>query len=220
MHMDLNDWVNTKDYTVAQLIWNGVGCCFWLFTYIALIKNIIKKKFVEMPFLIAVGNISWEFIWGFFFHPTTGRLFALSYQGGFLLDVFIFYNVFRYGYKQTNIPEIQKYFKLILIFLLLFWIPLNYFFVVQGFDTPIGANSGYILNLIISCLYPFLLLRNNPADFSQTVAWCKFIGTGCITVSVFLIYPRNYFVQILGAACFVLDLSFALFLSKRNYKPN
>jgi hypothetical protein len=218
--MALSYWINTTDYTNSQLLWNGIGCCFWLIAYIALIKSIVAKKFVEIPFLIAVGNISWEFIWGFIYHPTTGHAYALSYQGGFILDIFIFYNVFRYGYKQVTIPEIQKHFKLILVFLLIIWVPLNYFFVAQGFDTPIGANSGYILNFIISCLYPLLLLRNKASDFSPTVAWCKFIGTGCITVSIFLIYPKNYFVQILGAACFVLDLMFAIFLTNKLRKIN
>ena len=213
--MDINYWINTKDYTTAQLAWNGVGCLFWVVTYAALLREIIVRKFVEMPFFIATGNIAWEFVWSFFCHPNTGKLYALSYQGAFALDVFIFYSILKYGSKQVDIPEIKKHFKWIAIGLLIIWLPLNYFYVVQGFDTPIGANSGYILNLIISLLYPMLLLRSNPSDFSKIVAWCKFIGTGCITVSMFLIYPTNYFVQILGAACFVLDFFYSILLTQK-----
>ena len=121
----------------------------------------------------------------------------------------------KYGYKQINIPLIQKYFVVIAFGLLLMWVPLNYYFVMQGFDTSIGANSGYILNVIISLLYPILLLRNDVKNFSQTVAWCKFIGTGCISVSMFLIYPENYFVQILAVSCFVLDLCYAIVLKRK-----
>ena len=95
--------------------------------------------------------------------------------------------------------------------------PLNYLFVKQGFDTSIGANSGYILNVMISMLYPLLYFRNDSKHFSKEVAWSRFLWTGCITVSMFLIYPSNYFVQILGIACFVLDLSFAIHLT-RNVK--
>ncbi|HXU27737.1 MAG TPA: hypothetical protein VN698_10950, partial [Bacteroidia bacterium] len=170
---------------------------------------------VEMPFFIAAGNIAWEFVWSVFFHPNTGKLYALSYQGAFLLDVFIFYSILKYGSKQVDIPEIKKYFKWIAIGLLTMWVPLNYFYVAQGFDTAIGANSGYILNLIISLLYPMLLLRSDPTNFSKIVAWCKFIGTGCITVSMFLIYPTNYFVQIIGATCFVLDLFYSILLTQK-----
>lgn len=208
-------WINTEKYTIAQLLWNGVGCLFWVVTYAALIKAILKKKFVEMPFFIAIGNVSWEFIWSVFYHPDTGILYSLSYQGAFLLDIFIFYHLLKYGSKQVNIPEFQKNFKWIAWCLIILWVPLNYFYVKQGFDTPIGANSGYILNLIISLLYPMLLLRSDVRNFSPTVAWCKFLGTGCITVSMFLIYPENYFVQILGVACFILDLSYSILLKKK-----
>lgn len=208
--MDLNYWINTEKYSTGALIWNGVGCLFWVITYAALVKEIIKRRFVEMPFFIAAGNIAWEFVWSFFYHPDTGELFSLSYQGAFLLDVFIYISVFKYGAKQIDIPILKKHFKLIAFALLVIWLPLNYFFVAQGFDTSIGANSGYILNLMISFLYPLLLLRSNPANFSQTVAWCKWIGTGCITVSMFLIYPDNHFVQVLGVSCFILDLTYSI----------
>lgn len=216
--MDLTYWINTKDYTTSQLVWNGVGCLFWVVTYVALVKQIIQKKFVEMPFFIAAGNIAWEFIWSFFYHPDTGRLYSLSYQGAFLLDVFIFYSILKYGEKQIDVPILKKHFKAISIGLLIMWIPLNYFYVQQGFDTSIGANSGYILNLIISLLYPLLLLRTNPAYFSKTVANFKMLGTGCITVSMFLIYPQNYFVQTLGIACFILDLLYTILLNQLQKK--
>ena len=212
--MDWNYWINTKDYSSAALIWNGVGCLFWVITYAALVMEIRKRKFVEMPFFIAAGNITWELVWSFFYHPNTGKLYALSYQGAFLLDVFIFISILKYGEKQIEIPLIKKYFKWIAVSLFLLWLPLNYYYVYQGYDTPIGANSGYILNLMISLLYPLLLLRGDPKNFSPTVAWSKWIGTGCITVSMFIIYPENYFVQVLGTACFVLDLTYSIVLRK------
>ncbi|HEY1039220.1 MAG TPA: hypothetical protein VGF30_07430, partial [Bacteroidia bacterium] len=107
--MDLTYWINTKDYSTSALIWNGVGCLFWVVTYAALVKEIIKRKYVEMPFFIAAGNIAWEFIWSFFYHPDTGRLYSLSYQGAFVLDVFIFISILLYGHKQIEIPEIKKH---------------------------------------------------------------------------------------------------------------
>ena len=72
--MDLNYWINTKDYSTPALIWNGVGCLFWVITYAALVKEILKRKYVEMPFFIAAGNLAWEFIWSVFYHPSTGKL--------------------------------------------------------------------------------------------------------------------------------------------------
>jgi hypothetical protein len=213
--MDWNYWINTKDFSTPGLIWNGVGCLFWVVTYAALVREIIKRKFVEMPFFIAAGNIAWEFIWSFFYHPDTGKLYSLSYQGAFALDVFIFGAILVYGHKQIEIPEIKKHFKVIAIALLIMWVPLNYFYVKQGFDTSIGANSGYILNIIISLLYPMLLLRGDPRNFSPVVAWFKFLGTGCITVSMFIFYPENYFVQILGVCCAMLDITYSIILKRK-----
>lgn len=213
--IDWNYWINSEKYTSAQLVWNGVGCLFWVVCYAALVTSIIKKKFVEMPFFIAIGNIAWEFIWSVFYHPDTGRLYSLSYQGAFLLDVFIFIHVLKYGDKQVDIPLLKKYWKWICFSLLGLWVLLNYFFVKLGYDTSIGATSGYILNLMISLLYPMLLLRSDPRNFSPIVSWTKFLGTGCITVSMFLIYPENYLIQILGSACFVLDLCYSVLLSKK-----
>jgi hypothetical protein len=213
--MDVNYWINTKEYSTSALLWNGVGCMFWIVTYVALVIEIFRRKYVEMPFFIAAGNLAWEFVWSFLYHPDTGKLYSLSYQGAFLLDVFIFISMLKYGHKQIEIPEVKKHFKLISIGLLIMWLLLNYFYVKQGYDTPIGANSGYILNLIISLLYPLLLLRGDPKNFSLTVAWCKFIGTGCITVSMFIIYPDNYFVQVLGVSCFVLDLIYSIALKAK-----
>ena len=213
--MDFNYWINTKDYAVSGLLWNGIGCLFWVITYLALVVRIIKRKYVEMPFFIASGNFAWEFVWSFFFHPNTGRLFSLSYQCAFILDIFIFMSVLKYGNKQIELPEIKRIFKFLATASLIIWLPLNYFFVIQGFDTPIGANSGFILNLIISILYPFLMLRSNVQNFSRIIAWCKWLGTGFITVSMFIFYPNNYFVQTLGISCFVIDLLYAILLTVR-----
>lgn len=214
--MDIHYWVNTTDYSISQLAWNGIGCLFWLVTYIVIIVNSRKTKFVEMPFVIAVGNISWEFIWSFFYHPNTGKFYVYGYQASFFLDLAIFWMVFKYGSKQIDIPTIKKYFKQILIGLILIWVPLNYFFVKEGFDTLIGANSGYILNLIISLLYPILYFRNNGQLFSRLVSWSRFLGTACISVSMFLMYPNNHFLHTLAIACFIIDLCFTLYLENQH----
>lgn len=212
--------INTTDYSIPALIWNGVGCFFWLLTYILLARSSYKHKFVEMPFMIAAGNIAWEFVWSFIVHPDTGLLYVWAYQGSFVLDVFIFSMVFLYGHKQIDIPIIQKYFKPMIVTLFLVWVALNYLFVKQGYDTPIGATSGYILNFIISSLCPILYLRNDPKLFSKWIGVCKFLGTGLISVSMFLIYPNNYFLQVLCVSCFVLDLGYILLVLKTEKDMN
>lgn len=212
---ELSYWINVDKYSTWELIWNGVGCIFWVITYAALVIIIIKKKVVEMPFFIAAGNLAWEFVWSFFYHPDTGELYSLSYQGAFILDCYIFYHAYKYGHKLVESPEIKRHFKPILIGSLILWLPLNYLFVYNGFDSTIGSTSGYILNLFISILYPYILLKTSAKYYSTLIAWCKMLGTGFITISMFLIFPENYFVQVLGVFCFLLDSLYIYLLHKK-----
>lgn len=211
----MSAWFNTLDYTIPQLFWNGVGCFFWLIAYVELIRNSRKTQFVEMPFAIATGNVTWEFIWSFVVHPDTGKFYVHGYQISFLFDVCIVILLFKYGSKQTDLSELKKRFHWLLGALLLFWFALIYSFILAGYDTKIGANSGYLLNVLISVTCPVLYFRHKEkqVNFSALMAWSKFVGTGFITVSMFLIYPENYFVQVMGIICFLLDLYF-IFLIK------
>ncbi len=212
-------WINTRDFSTTGLIFNGVGCAFWVIAYAAIVRTMIKNKFVEMPFFIAAGNLAWEFIWSTTYFPDTGILFAIQYQGAFLLDCFIFYYVLKHGAEHIKMPEIKKHFKAICLVCLIAWIPVNYFFVKNGFDTSIGANSGFILNIIISVLYPVVMIQTGAQWFSKTVAWSKMLGTGLITVSLFFFYPENQFVQTLGIIVLVLDCFYIYLLYLFQKKP-
>ena len=205
-------WINTSDFSTTGLLFNGLGCVFWVIAYIAIVRTMVQKKFVEMPFFIAAGNLAWEFVWSFIYFPDTGILFAIQYQAAFLLDCFIFYYVLKYGAQQVKIPELKKHFKTICILSLTGWFVLNYYFVKEGFDTSIGATSGYILNLIISILYPISMLQNGAKQYSKTVAWSKMLGTGLISVSLFFFYPAAHFIQSLGLLVLGLDIFYIYLL--------
>ena len=212
-------WINTRDFPVSGLIWNAIGCVGWVFTYAWFLYSMRKNKFVEMPFFIACGNLAWEFLWTFYVNPSTGKLYAAMYAGAFLMDCYIFWHVLKNGHKQiVGLPIIQKHFKAIAVACLLGWTVIQYFFIKEGYDTCIGANSGYILNLIISILYPILLMRVGAKPFSIEIAWGKNLGTAFITVSMFIFYPENHFVQSLGVACFILDSYYCYLLHTEKRK--
>lgn len=211
--------INFKDYNTTGLLFNGIGCLFWVVAYVVLVYEIRKKKFVEMPAYVAGANLGWEFIWSTFFHPTTGLLYALSYIAAFLLDCYIFYNVLKYGTKQPMSDEVRKNFKYFAVANLGFWILFSYFYRQEGFDTTIGSNSGYIINVILSlqCLAMLLQVKNTE-NFSLLLGWSKMLGTGLISVSMFIFYPENSFVQLLGVSCFILDSLYIYTLIKRHGK--
>ena len=68
--------INFKEYSTIGLIFNGVGCLFWVLAYAVLVREIRIKKFVEMPAYVAGANIGWEFVWSFIYHPNTGLLYV------------------------------------------------------------------------------------------------------------------------------------------------
>jgi hypothetical protein len=212
-------WINTNDYSIYGLIVNGIGCIFWVAAYAVLVYNIYKKKFVEMPAYVAGANFGWEFIWSFFFHPTTGRLFGFAYIGAFLLDIYIFYSIIRYGTKQPMNMEFKKHFTAYALINFLFWIGFSYTFGHEGLDNGIGGNSGYIINVIISlqCLAMLFQIKET-SNFSLLFAWCRTLGTGFITVSAFIFYPENSFIKLLGTSCFIMDMSFITVLKLRHGK--
>jgi len=211
---------NTDKYTILELTLNGVGCFFWFLAYVLLARNSFKKKFVEMPFFILAGNFAWEFVWSFIYNNDFGTFFVDGLRICFFLDVFILIMAILYGSKQIDIPLLKKQFLWIMLLLVITWFPLNYFFVKQGYDTPIGANSGYILNFIISLLCPILYLRSESNYFSIPFTFFRFIGTAILTVLMFLIYPNNYFVQTLGVCCFIADLGFTIYLLRNRTKES
>ena len=214
MHQPL---INFKDYSTLGLIFNGLGCLFWVGAYAILVWEIRKKKFVEMPAYIAGANIGWEFVWSFFYHPNTGLLYALSYQAAFFLDCYIFYSVLRYGTKQPMNDEFKKYFLPFCLINFVFWILFSYTHRTEGYDTLIGANSGYIINVILSLQCLILLFQTtDTTEFSLLLGLCRLLGTGFITVSLFYFYPNSRFVQLLGVSCFVMDSVYNYVLWKRN----
>jgi hypothetical protein len=206
-------------YSTTGLIWNGIGCLFWVITYALLVYEIRKKKFVEMPAYVAGANLGWEFVWSFIYHPNTGLLYALSYQVAFFLDCYIFYATLKYGTKQPMNKNTKKHFVLFCVVNFAFWILFCYTFIDEGFDTLNGANSGYIINVILSLQCLWLLFQTmDTSKFSLLLGWTKMLGTSFITVSLFYFFPDNRFVQLLGLACFVIDNVYIYTLWKRHGK--
>jgi hypothetical protein len=204
----MNAWLNLDKYTPAQLLLNGAGCGAWVVAYVALLVEIWRRKYVEMPALVAGANIGWEFVWSWIDKPDTGLLYLWMYRAAFLLDVGIFACLLLYGRKQPLPTAMRRHFAPIAVLNALAWGLLCYLFAAEGYDTPIGAHSGYVINVFLSASALLMFLRaDDRTVFSPVIAWSKMLGTGLITVSLFLIYPHGRFVQSLGAICLILDVT-------------
>lgn len=95
---NINFWINLDVFTPYELIVTSIGWLFWITFYALIIRSIRKDKYVEMPWICILANISWEFIWGFFFYEqiNLGELFIWSYRAWFLLDIYILWGMFKY----------------------------------------------------------------------------------------------------------------------------
>jgi hypothetical protein len=205
------DWgrlVNLQKYTPLEMFLFGVGCYLWVLVYFIYVKEIRRKGFIEMPAFAACGNIGWEFVWGFLAVTDMGPLLQWCYRIWFFFDLFIFASVLRDGGRQVMTPAIRKSFRPLAIFTAFAWGTSFFTMIRSGLDTPIGANSAYILNLAIAVLYIFLLLQQtDPYRFSMPVAWLKMIGTGMNTVfmNIHAEYAHNYFLRFIAILTTTLD---------------
>lgn len=214
-------WINLEEFTPYELIVTGIGWVFWISYYILIIRSIVKDKYVEMPWICVLGNIAWEFVWGFIYYETInlGELFIWSYRAWFILDIFIVWGLIKYGRKQIDIPEIKKHFVIICVLGIATFAALYASFIESGFDNKWGSQSAYISNLVISLLFIALFLKQFKfKKFSKVMAWFKCLGTLAYTIVYFNFDPPNSFVHIIGGVIFFLDILYLYLLYTRQGK--
>ena len=210
-------WFNTCDYTWPQLIVNLVGCFLWLVAYYSVIRNLRKKKFLEIPLYVVCANIAWEFTWSFFYYPNLGLLTWIGYIIAFFMDAYIFYMALKYGWKQLADKGLKKHLPLMMSFTAIAWVVLCYSFRGVGLDDNFGATSGYIINFLLSTAFVLLVLRlKDVSVLTLLTTGSKGLGTGIITISMFMIYPDNTFILALGVLVLFLDiLNFVILYNKK-----
>lgn len=214
----MSQWLNTTDYTPAQLTVFLAGCGLWAVVYILYIRNHRRYGFIEMPVIAAASNFAWEGLWGFRFQTDMGLLLQWGYRLWFILDIYIFAMVLRYGVDQVHLPELKKHYRAWIIGIMLVSGVFYYFFQVEGYDTPTGLTSGLIANVLISALYPFMMLRKKDlVGVSTAVAWLKMAGTGLITLFAFMFFAPGeaWFIKTLGLTVLGLDLYYIWLLADR-----
>ena len=209
-------WINTDVYTPIQLFFYLGGFLLWGIGYVLVIVRVVRTRFVEVPIFAVCGNVTWEFLWGFYFANDMGLLLTWFYRLGALLDVYILVSVFRYGRKQLISEPVEKHFAPMVVGALIIWAALYVAFQRQGYDLPLGSNSAYLVNLVMSILYILLVLNLRDSKLlSIPIGWLKGLGTGMVTVFVFLAYPENLFVQVISIIVGVLDAIYMVLLYRR-----
>jgi hypothetical protein len=205
------------DYSPLELFFYLGGFLLWGVAYARLVVRIPRHRFVEIPAFAVCGNVTWEFLWGFVWTvEMMGDTLQWFYRLGCLLDVCILCFLLRYGKRQVSLPVLRRFFHPAVAAGLAGWTAFYWTFRGQGYDLPLGSNSAYVVNVVMSVLYIGLVLRmRDVSAFSPGIGWLKGLGTGMVTVFVFLAYPDNAFVQTLGILTALLDATYLVVLHQR-----
>jgi hypothetical protein len=209
--IDWSQLVNLRDYTPLELTLFATGCYLWVVVYALYIRSIIKKQFIEAPIFAVCGNIGWEFSWSFLLRTDMGPLLVWCYRFWFFFDLIIFWGALTYGWQQVRTPAFRNRLKPLLIALAVFHGAVFYTMAKSGLDTPIGANSAFLLNFALSMLYVFVLFQQrelgNLSRVSWLIAWLKMFGTGTNTVfmNIHPAYAGNHFLHLLSIATTTVD---------------
>ncbi len=208
--------LNTSMYTPLQLTLFITGCLMWVGVYLIFIKNIYQKKYIEMPMIAATGNFSWEWLWGFAFATNMGLIAQWVYQAWIVIDLYLIYGIYRYGYKQANGYYTPLQGKVITILGVLFFSALYYLMIAQGHDTPIGAHTAYTCQIILSTLYLINILAEKSVEhYSAWVTWLRTYGTGLNTIFMYLVYPEHHLLHFIATSAFVIDHMFIYIYYKK-----
>ena len=207
-------WINLETYTITQLSFLFAGTLLWNIAYFVIIRNAVRHKKVEMPFLAVCSNIAWEFAWAFLLYTDLVRLFEWGLRIWFFLDVGIFILTVKYGASQMSRDILGKKFLPFLIILVLWWIPVFYFFETEGLDTKMGTTSAYLITVVMASLFVFNATRKAPGLIAtKTVAWTKFLGNTSMSVFVYMHHPEAHFLHLLTIAVFFLNIIYIVQVS-------
>ena len=207
-------WLDTSNYALWQIILFFAGSLLWLICYIDTIFDIRTKKVVNIPAAAVILNFGWEIAACFFFVPNMGKLLVAAYWAWMLCDIYIFYSLFRYGFKQMRID----FFKQHAHFFILGGIVISFLsqctYMVQ-YDLPMAPITGYIINLVMSISFLYLLFIPDFKWYSRITAWSKFLGTGIISIMFFTKYPSNNFLTVMYVAVAAFDILYIILVYKK-----
>ncbi len=206
-------WFNTVDYTVPQIVMFTTGAVLWVAAYINTIIWIRKKEVLDIPAIAITLNFGCEITTAIFFVPNMGHALVIAYWAWMVLDAYIIYSLYRFGYKQMRVDFFKQNFHKFLILGLLVSFIVQCTFIVQ-YDLPMAPLDSYIINLVMSICFIYMFFIPGYEGNRKLTGWTKFLGTGIISIMFQTKYPDNYFLTSLYVFCAVFDIYYLYLLYK------
>lgn len=206
-------WFDTTNYTPLQIGMFLTGAILWIVAYINTIYVAVKKQTLDIPIIAITLNFGCEITTAIFFVPDMGKALVLAYWAWMVLDAYIVYSVWKYGYKQMRVDFFKQHFHAfwLLSFAASFVVQLTF---ILAYDLPMAPLDSYVINLVMSISFIYMLFIPNYQGNSYITAWSKFLGTGVISVMFFTKYPDNYFLLSLYIFCAIFDVMYILLLKR------
>jgi hypothetical protein len=194
----------------------------WAILYFIIAYRGIKYQYVQMPLILACGNIVWEFLWGFVFQSQyqTGVLIGMG--SAFVIDLTIFYGIMRYMKPKMTIPFYRNNLYWLAALGIAVWTFVWWTFKTEGIDTDGGGISGNTLNAIIVVFWLGQLIQINGIGlFSVTVGWLKFIADIAVALFMMSVFPKDYYGYTITWISVFFDALYILvfYLKKTNRWP-
>ena len=206
-------WFNTAEYTVPQIVMFTTGAVLWVVAYINTIIWIRKKEVLDIPAIAITLNFGCEITTAIFFGPNMGHALVIAYWAWMVLDAYIIYSLYRFGYKQMRVDFFKQNFHKFLILGLLVSFVVQCTFIVQ-YDLPMAPLDSYIINLVMSICFIYMFFIPGYEGNRKLTGWTKFLGTGIISIMFQTKYPDNYFLTSLYVFCAVFDIYYLYLLYK------
>lgn len=204
-------WFDTTNYSLTQVLIFFAGAILWVVAYIDAIINIVKKKTIVIPVIAVCLNFGYEVTAALFFLPDMGLAVVCGYWAWMVLDIFIIYHAYKYGDSQIVIPYLKKHFKYFFLLGAVIAFFVQYFF-ITNYDMPMAPFDGYMINLIMSLCFIYMVFIPGYRGNSLLTAWTKFLGTGLISIMFQTRYPENYFLTTLYISTAVFDILYIYLL--------
>ncbi|WP_234569867.1 transmembrane-type terpene cyclase [Rhodohalobacter sp. 614A] len=190
-----------------------LSAIFWIITYLEAIRIGFTQKTYAMPLFALALNFAWEVVDSVLGHAAFGFSMQVKYNIiGAILDAFIVYTFFKYGYKYFAHNLSKKIFYLWSVFIFGISFPIQWAFIVQ-FGIVLGPlYAAFIQNLMMSILFINMFYQRRGAEGqSLIIAVCKWIGTLVVTIQFY--FNRNIFlVGALGGLIAVIDIIYIILL--------
>lgn len=211
----------------AAFVWNShfnlaglVGDLCWVIAYALIAYKCFKEKAYGIPALAICLNFGWEILGSFVF-PNKVALWEWLYRIWFVGDLFIVYQLFRYGRDLQTIPEVRRHFHAIMVFCILAGIAGQYAFVLT-YEDRIGFVAAFMINLVMSILFPFMFLARKQTRRGISVggAWFKMFGTLFVSYQTYYLVPlmdhppSMAFVLFLAGMIFFFDCLYVYMVSR------